>query len=44
MTESVEFELEAEELMMSSPLNDLVKLADDLGIDKKFGMKSQNFL
>ena len=36
MTESVEFELEAEELMMSSSLNDLVKLADDLGIDKKF--------
>ena len=37
MTESVEFELEAEELMMmSSSLNDVVKLAHGLGIDKKF--------
>ena len=36
MTESVEIELEAEELMMSSSLNDLVKVAHDLAIDKKF--------
>ena len=36
MSESVEFKLEAEEVMMSSSLNDLVKLAHDLGIDKKF--------
>lgn len=36
MAESAEFELEVEELMMSSSLDNLVKLADDLGIDKKF--------
>ena len=36
MAESAEFELEAEELMLSSSLDDLVKLADALGIDRKF--------
>ena len=36
MAESIEFELEAEELMLSSSHKDLVKLADDLGVDKKY--------
>ena len=44
MSEPVKFELEAEQLMMSSSLNDLVKLAHDLGIDKKFWERKPNLL